>query len=118
MLEEAAVRMTYTSPSLAQLFADNFAGYSFSADQPFDEQFRRMTELFKEVLSREDIRTLNEFTRDLGASDTASQLQHIRLYVALLRERLEQARGDVERKSKIYRILPLSLGVAIAVLLI
>ena len=53
MLEEAAVRMNYTSPCLAQLFSDNFAGFSFTSDQPFDEQFRRMTAQFKDVLKQE-----------------------------------------------------------------
>jgi len=118
MLEGAAVRIRYSSENLAGLFADNFAGFIFTEDQPFDEQFRKMTQMFKDVLKPEDIRILNDFTYELGVSDTESQLRHIHLYTTLLNERLTQAREDQSRKGRIVRTVPLSAGIAAAILLI
>lgn len=118
LLEEAAVRMAYTSSNLAQIFSDNFAEFPFSDQTPFDEQFRAMTLQYRDVLKKEDVRLLDDFTRDLGMSDTASQQKHLRLYIDLLKEHSRQARDDMEKKSKLYRILPLSVGIAVAVLLI
>lgn len=118
MLEEAAVRMSYTSDHLAALFADNFAGFVFDEHQPFAEQFCHMTRRYKDVLTEEDIRVLDDFTRDLGVSDTASQLKHIRLSVTLLTQHLESAREEVRKKSKVRLILPLSVGLAAAILLL
>ena len=118
LLEEAAVRMTYTSDSLAQLFADNFAGYFFLPDQPFDRQFHEMTLRFKDFLKDEDIRLLDDFAKDLGTGDIASEQKHIRMYIELLDERCEDARAEALQKGKLYRILPLSAGIASAVLLV
>lgn len=118
LLEEVAVRMTYTSSNLASLFSDNFAGFVFTPQKPFAPQFTEMISRFRDVLTADDIDLLNDFSEDLGAGDTASELQHIRLYVKLLQERLDIAREEVQRKSKLCRILPLSAGIAIAVLLI
>ena len=118
LLEEVSLRMTYISSDLASLFKDNFAGFEFSPNQPFVPQFSMMIKQYKGTLSADDIALLNDFSKGLGTSDTASQLRHIQLYVKLLQEQLNKARDEVERKSKLYRILPLSAGIAVAVLLI
>lgn len=118
LLENAALRMTYTSDSLYKLFADNFADYVFTQTEPFAQQFHTMSERFSSVLHAEDMEILDSFTRDLGAGDTAAELNHIRLYIGLLTERLNDAQTALERKGRLYRILPLSVGIAAAILLI
>lgn len=118
LLEEVSVRLRYTGDPLAVLFQDNFVGYTFSREKPFENQFQEMTRRFKDVLLPIDIRLLDDFARDLGAGDSESQLQHIRLYIKILEERCEEAREDLKSKGKLYRILPLSAGIAVAVLLI
>ena len=118
LIEEAALRMTYTSENLAALFADNFAQFAFTADQPFADQFRTMTQQYRNVLDEGDIRVLDDFTRQLGASDTESQQRHMRLYIALLSEQLNDAQSQAERRGKLCLILPLSASIAAAVLLL
>ena len=118
LLEEVSSGMQYISDDLAHLFKDNFAGFPFTEKEPFDRQFREMTLRFEDVLKQDDLRILDDLGRDLGVSDVDSQLKHIRLYITLLRERLDEARDAVDQKGKLYRILPLSIGVAAAVLLI
>lgn len=118
MLNEVSLRMTYTCEPLSKLFAENFAGYVFTDTKPFSEQFRMMTRQFSGVLTTEDIRLLDDFTHDLGAGDTASELSHIRLYSGLLTEQLNSAQNALEQKGRLYRILPLSVGIAAAILLI
>lgn len=118
LLEEAALRMSCTCDDLAMLFADNFAGFSFVSDRPFDEQFRAMTRLFRDRLNADDISVLDDFTVGLGYGDLNAQIKHLRLYVALLNERLDTARRDVQQKGRLYLVLPASVGVAAAILLI
>lgn len=118
MLEEAAAKMRYTSEPLAKLFQDNFAEYPFADQQPFNEQFTRMIHSFRDVLKAEDIRLMEDFCRELGTSDTESTLRHIRLYITLLTEQRETARREVIGKGKLYRLLPLSAGIAAAIVLI
>lgn len=118
LLEEVAVRMTYTSSNLAALFAENFAGFIFSDTEPFAQQFKKMIRRYRDVLNTEDIRILDDFSEDLGASDTDSQLRHIQLYVSLLNNRLDEAREEEKRKGKLTLVLPLSIGIAAAILLL
>lgn len=118
LLEEVSVRLRYTGDPLAVLFQDNFVGYTFLRERPFENQFQEMTRRFKDVLLPIDIRLLDDFARDLGAGDSESQLQHIRLYIKMLEERSKEAREDLKSKGKLYRVLPLSAGIAVAVLLI
>ena len=118
LLEEVAVRMRYYATDLAALFSDNFAGFQFLSDRPFDVQFARMVRERQHVLNAEDLKLLDEFGRDLGTSDIDSQQRHIRLYIKLLTEQLDQAREDEQRKGRLYRLLPLSIGIAAAILLI
>ena len=118
MIEEAALRMTYTGEPLAVLFGGNFAQFVFTENQPFADQFRAMTRQYRDVLNEGDIRLLDDFTQGLGASDTECQQRHMRLYVSLLSERLSEAKADAERRSRLCRILPLSVAAAAAVLLL
>lgn len=118
LLEEVSVRLRYTGDPLAVLFQDNFVGYTFLRERPFENQFQEMTRRSKDVLLPIDIRLLDDFARDLGAGDSESQLQHIRLYIKMLEERSKEAREDLKSKGKLYRVLPLSAGIAVAVLLI
>ncbi len=117
LLEEVSVRMTYTSDNLAGLFAQNFAGWQFDEHQPFDRQFCRMTRKYQNVLRTEDLVILDDLASGLGASDADSQLRRIGMYRTLLNEKLEESREEVKRRGKLCLILPLSIGIAAAILL-
>ena len=118
LLDTAADRINYTAGSLADVFSDNFAGYVFDPSQPFCDQWERMTAACADVLDREDREVLIDFARGIGCSDIPSELNHIRLYQGLLRERLDDARLNCAKKSALYRILPFSIGLAITILIL
>ena len=118
LLEEVASMMTYTSESLAKLFSRNFDGYPFSEQQPFDRQFCQWIGRYRDVLSADERKLLEDFSRGLGVSDISSQQNHIRLYITLLNEKRNETQEEVRNKEKTALILPLAVGIAIAILLI
>lgn len=117
-LEEVSAKMKYTSDPLAKLFGNNASGYRFDAKKPFDLQFAEMIHQYNDALTTEDVRLLEELGRDLGTSDVDSQQRLIRLHITVLTKQRDRAQTDVTNKGKLYRILPLSVGIAAAILLI
>lgn len=65
---------------------------------------------------KRDIPLLLEFGRGFGATDLEGQLAHCDLYLQLANDRLEEAKRERDVKSKLYRTLGISGGIA-AVLL-
>lgn len=118
LLDEAANRLSYTSDHLAAVFGENFAGFHFESSLAFAPQWEKMTEQFRDVLTDADRRVLCEFAEKLGEGDIPSQLNRIRLYQSLLKERLDEARECCEKKGALYRVLPFSIGLIITILLL
>ena len=118
LLEEAANRMSYTGEKLAAVFSDNFAGYVFDADRAFSPQWEEMADRFRDVLKADDLRALRAFAHEIGQGDVPSELNRIRLYQSILRERLDDARAACEKKGALYRILPFAIGLSITILLL
>lgn len=117
-LHRALIRIEYNSGDLYEAFSDNFAVFVFQHEKPFCDQWHEMVKSVASSLKKEDVTLLTEFTDGLGTSDTEAQRGHIQLYLELLKERIEEANDDVRLKAKVYRIIPLSLGAVIALLLI
>jgi stage III sporulation protein AB len=118
LLDTAASRMRCTRGELSAIFSDNFADYAFSRERPFKEQWPQMVARFHTVLNKKDCQVLADFSNGMGAGDLESQLRHIDLYQELLNERLEDAKKDREDKAGLYRVLPFSLGLTLAILLL
>lgn len=118
LLDTAADRMSYTGDHLAAVFSENFADYHFDPSLPFGGQWERMTENFRDVLTGEDREVLSRFAREAGCGDMQAELNHIRLYQTLLRDRLDDAREACAKKSALYRILPFSIGLAVTILIL
>ena len=72
-------------------------------------------ELFKK---REDRELAQGLAKGLGASDTQGQMEHLELYSALLESRLQKAREELSRKSRLYPCLGLFTGLGLSILLI
>ena len=117
LLHRAAVKIEYNAGELSEVFADNFAQYPFRRSAPFNIQWLGFVDSFSHVLTKSDIRMLHEFTEGLGVADSEAQRQHIALYVSLLQEHISSAREDIRNKSKMYRVIPISVGVIIALML-
>jgi hypothetical protein len=118
LFHTALIRIEYNAGDLCEVFADNFAGFVFEHTIPFDIQWHRFIDGFTYVLSKEDIEMLRSFTKDLGAADVDSQRQHITLFGELLKEHISQAQDDIQKKAKMYRIIPLSVGMVISLMVI
>lgn len=118
LLDTAADRMTYTAGNLAAVFSDNFAGVAFDPERPFADQWEAMAARYRDVLRREDIAVLEAFADGLGRGDLQTELNHIRLYQSLLRERMAQAGEDCRKKGSLYRILPFSIGLVLTILIL
>lgn len=68
-------------------------------------------------LLEEDRAALDEFGKGLGVSDTDGQVNHCKLYLGVLRDRLKDAKTEKEKKGKLYFMLGTSLGAGIVLLL-
>lgn len=68
-------------------------------------------------LKIEDIEFIKGFGDDLGSSDIEGQISHCKLNMELANTYLKSAREEKERKSKLFLMLGLFLGVAIALVL-
>ncbi len=118
LFRKAALKTTYHGGDLCEVFRDNFAGHTFRYGEPFDAQWKELVARFQHTLSKEDRSLLVQFAEDFGAADPQSQRRRLELYVRLLEEQLHQAKEAAEKKSKLYRVLPLSAGTVLALLLI
>ena len=118
LFNNVRLRIAYTGDSLAEIFTDNFAARPFDPYEPFTLQWDEFVDGYSDTLDAEDIRVLRAFADGLGESDSASQQQHIKLYITMLEERLKTARAEIEKKAKIYRAVPFFFGLALAIILL
>lgn len=118
LFHRAMIRIEYNAGDLCEVFSDNFAGFSFEHTIPFDIQWQNFIDGFSYVLSKEDLGMLCSFTKELGTTDCESQKQHIALFNELLKEHIAQAQDDIYKKAKMYRIIPLSVGMVISLMVI
>lgn len=118
MLHRAAIQIEYNAGDLCEVFSDNFADFTFQHNRPFDEQWAELLDSFSYILTKEDMRMLSEFTKGLGTADSEAQRSHIALYIQFLGEHIASAQEEIQVKSKMYRIIPLSLGMVLSLLLI
>ncbi|GEM_PF-939998 len=118
LFNRALIRIEYNAGDLCEVFSDNFAAFPFEHTIPFDIQWRRFIDGFSYVLTHDDIEMLRSFTMELGAADIDSQRQHISLFSELLKEHISEARDDIQKKAKMYRIIPLSVGMVISLMVI
>lgn len=118
LFHRAMIRIEYNAGDLCEVFSDNFAEYDFEHTIPFEIQWQRFISSFSYVLTKDDKRMLLSFTNGLGTADCDSQKQHITLFSEMLREHIENARDEIQKKAKMYRIIPLSVGMAISLIVI
>ena len=118
LLKRAEVMISYSAADLCEVFSDNFADYRFTYDDPFAVQWAELVDRYKSLLNDDDISVLNGFAQGIGTTDTDNQSRHIGMYISLLGERIDSATKDIEEKSKLYRALPVSIGLMLSVLLI
>lgn len=87
---------------------------------PFEEIFERSVydKLTNSALSAQDIKRMAEFGKSLGSTQRVNQLRAIQIYQKELEQRIEELESDCREKRKISRILGISSGVLIVILLL
>ena len=116
LLNRASVQIAYNAGSLCEIFSDNFAGFTFSYESPFDEQWQAFSDSLRNQLSRTDVSVLYRMKDGLGLSDSTSQQQHLHLCIELLEEQLKEAQSDIDSKLRLCRVLPVSAGLLFSIL--
>lgn len=118
LLDSVYTKITYSSSSLAEIFNDSFLEYEFDDTVSFSNQWEKMLLGYKNILSDEDIKLLSDFSKELGNTDVDGQINNIRLYQGLLNESIENAKEDIEKKSRLYTTLGFSIGMTLSIILI
>lgn len=117
-LKNVKTIIRYSSKELHKIFENSFIDYKFSADKPFSEQWEDMLKLYSKILCPSDIEILSSLGRTLGTSDLCGELSNIEMYISLLNSQISQAQQSIDTKSGVYKTLGLSLGLAVAIILI
>lgn len=118
LLEQTDTRLRYTQAPLAELFRDNFMGFSFCTDESFGSQWGQMLRLHEHLLDTEDMAILTRYGDEAGSSDADAQHKLNQMVLSLLRNRLDDAQKKTDAKSRLYRVCGFSGGMCLALLLL
>lgn len=70
------------------------------------------------VLYDDDIKLLRDFGREFGTSDTNGQVLNCDMYIKFFEEQLISAKEEQLSKSRLYRVLGLSLGCVVGLVVL
>lgn len=117
-LKNVKTAIRYSSKELYNVFDNSFLNYKFISDKPFHTQWEDMLKNYTKTLLKADIEILNNFGKALGKSDLSGELSNIDMYITLLESQITHAQQCIETKSGVYKTLGLTLGLAVAIILI
>lgn len=117
-LRNCSTKIRYNSFELSKVFENSFMGYSFDDKRPFSEQWCEMLVSYSKILSEEDIGILTDFSKNVGTYDITGEISNIDMYIELIKAQINEADLNIKSKSKLYKTLGVSFGLAIAILLI
>lgn len=82
-------------------------------------QFRYMPDIVvgKRVLSGEDGRFIDEYIRNIGISNSSSQIDYLNERRNAIRKNMEESQNNYKKYSSLYIKIALMIGILIAVLL-
>lgn len=132
LVKRIAVQLRYTAAPIGDIVSDPALVREFSGLAAFSEAVRavRIADfptawqqgLQKGVkldsLTEQDAEILLAFGRSIGTTDLEGQIAHCEMYSQILEERLSLAKTEQEKKGKLCRMMGLSAGLALAILLI
>lgn len=93
---------------------------SSQTDKAFSELWNaNVSELPNSLaLKGEDKKLLTDFGSELGKSDLEGQIKHLQLYQSMFQRQLLSAQNEIAKKSKLYKIMGLFVGVSVALVMI
>ncbi len=117
-LKASVTQIRYSSDNLCDIFSDKFSGFKFCDEQPFLIQWNNLLKNYDSKLNKSDIRLLLSFAQNLGKVDVNGEISHIQMYIDMLTDCVEDAKNNINSKSKLYRTLGVSFGLLISILLL
>lgn len=91
-----------------QLFKRCFDNSLLNKDLSFNEEY----------LLKEDIRLLNEFSKDFGASDRKNEYERTCVYIKLFEKLSDKAEYETEKLCRLYSSLGILTGLSLCIFLI
>ena len=82
-----------------------------SVSRPFKVNFKG------DFLSAEDRQIISEFFSSLGSENIEAEVRRCEMYSNILRERYKSAKNEYTQKSKLYKMLGLFSGLAVAIII-
>lgn len=116
-LKNALTQVRYSTDSLAKIFSKKFNGYFFDDETDFFVQWLKMLKIYENELSKKDIEMLSSFAKNLGTSDLDGEINNLNMYIELLNNSIKEAQNNINLKSKLYRTLGMSFGLALSIML-
>lgn len=117
-LNSCATRIRYSSDTLARIFSHRFNDYVFSDEKSFYIQWSEVVKLYEKYLIKDDVELLKSFAQNLGTADIETEIGNINMYIEMLKSNISDAHECITKKSKLYRVLSLSAGLMVSILLI
>ncbi len=118
LIKNSATKIRYTNSTLASVFSENFMECEFDEETPFLHQWDKMLEKYSNMLNSSDIKILHDFASSLGTTDVIGEEKNIEMYLLLLNEKIVDASECIQKKSKLYKTLGLSVGLTVSILLL
>lgn len=121
VMPEALYYLSKNSSSpFTEFFGDVAGGLEEKTAKTFGEIWGKKCEHYfgHGVLGREDAGFLAELGSSLSIQDAGTLLQTLQLYITRLGERIEKERQQMSEKLRIYRLLGISFGITVVVVLI
>ncbi len=79
--------------------------------RPFNVQFNA------DNLNKDDLLTISEFFAELGSGETESEVKRCEMYSSILKSCYKKAYEEYAEKSKLYKMLGLFGGLAVAIII-
>lgn len=117
-LRASVTQIRYNCDNLCEIFSDKFSDFCFSDEKPFLSQWNSLLKIYETKLSQQDIRLLMSFAENLGKADINGEISHIQMYIDMLNDSVEEAKNNINTKSKLYRTLGVSAGLLVSILLL
>ncbi len=117
-IKNCSTKIRYNSGDLCEIFSNSFTDFTFDSQISFCKQWSDMLKGYSKILSDEDIKILLEFSENLGTYDVSGELSNISMYIEMLSAQIEKADLDIKERSKLYKTLGMTFGLAVAILLI
>lgn len=127
LINEIEISMKYsrktTADMLHELCKNSFEEIGFLSEvsikeKTFFESFKELVEKNAPPLTDDDKKLLLSFAGELGSTDSEGQIKSAALYKSFFEKRLDGAKGECERQSRLYSSLGVLSGVFISILLV